>query len=180
MKRTLLGLLIPAIIFFIWQFLSWAALGVHEDNLRYTPNQMEILNTLKGQLEDGTYFLPKAQPGMSYEEEQAFMKEHEGEAWAVLSYHSSFDSSMGMNMIRGFATDLVIGFILFWLMAQMAGMNTKRGVMIGIAIGFLGFSAIKYMNSIWFDQNTIPDLIDAVVPWALSGAWLGWWLPKSA
>ncbi len=177
MKKAL-GVLVPALIFFIWQFLSWAALGVHEGNLKHTPQQMEILASLEGKLDDGTYFLPKVAPGSSREQEEAFMKEHDGEAWAVISYHKSFDSSMGMNMLRGFATDLVIGFLLFWLLSQMLGMSVTKGATVAVVIGILGYLSIRYMNSIWFETNTIPDLIDAIVPWALSGVWLGWWLPK--
>ncbi len=85
---------------------------------------------------------------------------------------------MGMNMLRGFATDLVIGFLLFWLLSQMLGMSVTKGATVAVVIGILGYLSIRYMNSIWFETNTIPDLIDAIVPWALSGAWLGWWLPK--
>ncbi len=178
MKRVLLAILIPALIFFIWQFLSWAALGIHEGNLRHTPNQTDILQSLEGKLDEGTYFLPKAAPGASSEEMEAFMEANEGKAWAVISYHEKYDTSMGMKMLRGAVTDLIIGFLLFWLFTQITGLELSIGALIATAIGILGYLSIKYMNSIWFDNNTLPDLIDAIVPWALSGAWLGWWLPR--
>jgi hypothetical protein len=54
----------------------------------------------------------------------------------------------------------------------------KSTVLSSIAVGLIGYFTISYLNSIWFKTESLPDLIDAIVPWALTGGWLGWWLKK--
>jgi len=45
-------------------------------------------------------------------------------------------------------------------------------------VGLIGYLTIPYLNSIWFETNSIGHLIDAFVSWGLVGIWLGWWLPR--
>ena len=149
---------------------SWAK------NQQYTPNQDKILASLNGQLEDGTYFLPTVAPGASAEDEAVARTSAMGKPWAVISYHKSFDMNMPMNLIRGFAADLLALFILCWLLLKIERPDFKTILLACISIGLINYLAEDYNFSIWFDTNTFPDLIDYIVQWALVGAWLGFFL----
>lgn len=178
MKKLLIGALVGALILFVWQFLSFALLGIHNSQMDYTPNQDAILKVLEENLEEGTYFLPRAEIGVSMEEEEALMNERLGKPWAMVSYHDSLSNNMGMNMFRGFVIDFISAFLLAWLLMKMANLTFQTSVIASLAIGLIGYFTINYLNSVWFETNSIPDLIDAVVQWGLTGAWMGWWLTK--
>jgi hypothetical protein len=45
-------------------------------------------------------------------------------------------------------------------------------------VGGIGYLTIPYLNSIWFDNNSMGYLIDWLVQWGVVGAWLGWWLTR--
>lgn len=180
MKNQLIGALVAAVILFIWQFLSWGMLNLHGSQMGYTPNQDTILTVLSANLEDGQYFIPRAPDGATADQQQAMMEGSIGKPWAYVVYHSSMSNNMGMNMIRGFAVDFLAAFLLCWMLLKMANLDFKTCILSSIAIGLIGYFTINYMNSIWFEGNSLPDLMDAVVQWGLCGAWLGWWLPGRA
>lgn len=178
MKKSLVGALVGAIILFIWQFISWGISGIHGAEMQYTENQDEILAFLDGKLEEGTYFLPTVPEGASQEEQQALAETATGKPWAKISYRASFNSNMGMNLVRGFATDLIAAFLLCWVLLQFANLTFDKAIIASLSIGLIGYLTISYLNSIWFENNSLGDLIDAIVSWVLVGAWLGWWLRR--
>lgn len=177
MQKQFIGTLVAAIIIFLWQFLSWAALNIHGSETMHTPNQEAILKCLAdNNLQPGSYFLPQAAPG---EDQEAAMKAAEGKPWALISYHASMNTGMGMNMIRGFAVDLVAAFLLVWLLMNFKESGLKISIYASLAVGAIAYLTIPYLNSIWFETNTTAYLIDWAAQWGLVGAWLGWWLNRS-
>jgi hypothetical protein len=178
MKKQLIATLVGAIIVFIWQFLSWTTLNVHGSEYKYTANQDKIIEALTQNLEEGSYMLPQYAPGSTPEQQKAFMESSAGKPWATVSYHKSFDGSMGMNMFRGFVVDLVAVFLLVWLLLKFANLDFKTTLLASWAVGAIGYLTIPYLNSIWFETNTMGYVIDLVAQWGLVGAWLGWWLTK--
>lgn len=179
MTKQLIGTLVAALILFIWQFLSWSALQVHKAEFGYTANQDRIMEALSQNLtEEGTYMLPMPPPGSTYEQESAFMENYLNKPWASVSYHKSFSMSMGMNMTRGLAVDLLAAWLLIWLLLQFKTFDIMTAVKCSLAVGIIGYLTIPYLNSVWFDSNSIGHLIDAIVPWSIVGVWLGWWLKR--
>lgn len=179
MKKQLIATLVGALILFIWQFLAWALLPVHQAEYGYTPNQDKIIEVLSQNLtEEGTYMLPLPAPGSSREEQEAIMQSHMGKPWAHVSYYKSMDTSMGMNMFRGFTIDLVAVWLLIWLLSGVSNLSIATVVPKAWAIGIIGYLTIPYLYSIWFETNSLGHLVDALVSWGLVGAWLGWWLPR--
>jgi hypothetical protein len=85
---------------------------------------------------------------------------------------------MGMNMFRGFTVDLVAAFLLTWLLLKFQNLNFGTAIQASIAVGLISYLTIPYLNSIWFEGNTVEHLIDAIGQWGLIGVWLGWWLPR--
>jgi hypothetical protein len=45
-------------------------------------------------------------------------------------------------------------------------------------VGIISYLTNGYATAIWFEVPSMPDLIDAIVAWALCGGWLGWWLNR--
>ena len=179
MKKQLIATLVGAVILFVWQFLSWSALGIHNSEYGYTANQDKIMEALNQNLtEAGTYFLPGVPPGTSNEQAQAAMESSMGKPWASISYHKSFSMNMGMNMFRGFAVDLLAAWLLVWLLLKFETLNMGAALQTSLAVGIISYLTIPYLNSIWFESNSVGHLIDAIVSWGLVGAWLGWWLPR--
>ncbi len=179
MKKTLIATIVGALILFIWQFLSWAMLNIHQSQMSYTPQQDQILDALNtANLEEGTYFLPNVPPGTSSEDAAAQMEGREGNPWAIVSYRQDLKMAMGMNMFRAFIGNFVAIWILCWFLMKIPGLDLKTSLYVCIGVGLIGYLTINYLNSIWFENNSIPDLIDAVVSWGLVGLWLGWWLPR--
>ena len=179
MKKLVIGILVGSIILFVWQFLSWSMLGVHENEIQYTDKQEEILAALAAAgLEDGHYFLPRAPQGASQAEQQAVGQANAGKPWATISYHNALDSSMGMNMFRGWLVDLISVWLLVWVLLKISNLDFKTALLASLAVGLIGYFTLPYLNSIWFQGNSIGPLIDTVVQWGLCGSWLGWWLTR--
>ncbi len=179
MKNQLIATAVAGIILFLWQFLSWSMLSVHGNEMQYTANQDAILQTLEQNLQgDGTYFIPQSAPGASQEQQQEYYDSRAGKPWATVSYHTSLDTNMGMNMTRGFVVDLVAAFLLIWLLMKIPGLDFTTTLMSSLAVGLIGYLTIPYLNSIWFETGSIGYLIDVFGQWGIVGLWLGWFLNR--
>ncbi len=176
----LIGAGVSALILFIWQFLSWGpVLNIHGAQMAYTPQQEAILETLNSaNLEEGTYFMPRVPEDATAEEMEAMGETSAGKPWAIVKYRKSFNPGSAMNFIRGFAADFVATLLLCWVLLKFAKLDLTSSLLTSISIGVIGYLTISYLNSVWFDGSTLPELIDAIVSWGLVGAWLGWWLPR--
>lgn len=174
-----IGALVGAILLFIWQFISWGLVNFHAGEQQYTVHQDSILSVLSEKLDEGTYFLPNVPPNSDPKVHEQHMKESAGKPWAVVSYHKSMESSMTMNMIRAFASDLLAMFILIWILSQVQHLSFSKTLLMAWAVGMVGFLSVTYLNTIWFKNPAWDDLIDVFGSWGIVGAWLGWWLtPK--
>ncbi len=178
MKNHLIGALVASLILFVWQFLSWSLLNLHNPQMQYTPAQDAILEVLATtELSEGQYYIPRLPDGASAAEREAYYQEQVGKPWALISYHSSMKMSMGMNMLRGFVVDFLAAFLLIWVLLKMTKLDMKTALFSSLAIGLIGYLTINYLNTIWFEVSSIADLVDAILQWGLVGLWLGWYLP---
>lgn len=179
MTKQIIAVLVGAVLLFLWQFLSWSLLGVHQSEYGYTPNQDKILEALNANLSaDGDYFLPGVPPGTPMDQEQAFMETQAGKPWAKISYHKAFNTNMGMNLFRGFVADLAAVFLLVWLLMKAEKRTLSTVLLSSLSVGIIGYLTIPYLDSIWYETKSIGFLIDSVVQWGLVGVWLGWWLSR--
>lgn len=179
MKKTIIGILVGALILFIWQFISWGAVNLHSDMQQHTPKQTEILKYLGDNLEEGFYMLPVSPPGTSSEDMQKQMEESNGKPWAQIYYHKAMDTSMGMNLIRGFVVDLLAVFLLVFILQKMGNASFQTIILSSLSVGLIGYLSVTYVNAIWFQTKTLADLLDAVASWGLIGLWLGYWLRRN-
>ncbi len=179
MKKQIIATLVAGVLIFIWQFLSWSLLGVHANEMKYTANQDSILAALSQNITaEGTYFLPTVPPDASMDESQAAMDASKGKPWAIVSYHSAMNTSMGINMFRGLLIDLLAAWLLIWLLLKIPNLNLTTALTASLAVGTIAYLTIPYLNSIWFENKTMGYLIDLVVTWGAVGLWLGWYLPR--
>lgn len=179
MKKWIFGSLVGAIIVFAWNAASWMFLGIHDNSMKYTPAQNEIISALTANIkEDGAYMLPNVGPG---EDHEKVVKEMVGKPWATVIYHQSYKDNMVSNMIRAFLVSFVLVLLLVIILTK-GGMPNFFGFLTGsLAVGVFTFLWGPYSGHIWFDlpwHMIRGDIIDAIAAWGLCGAWLGWWMNK--
>jgi len=176
--RTILGAILGGLILWFCQFLSWGLLDLHYSEMQYTDKQETILNALNAaDLAEGDYMLPRGPKG-DMEAATAIGKEAMGKPYALIQYRSSFSDDMTMNLVRGLIIDILAAWLLIWIFGNMDRPMMGTIVTTCIAIGIIGYLLISYLNSIWFEGNSIPALLDAVVHMGLVGVFLGWWLNR--
>lgn len=178
MKKPIIASLVGGLILFIWQFLSWGLLNLHYSQNSYTANQDEIYELLRNKLTEGEYFIKTVPKGASPEEQSALQESLKGQPWMQIKYHESWNMSMPMNMTRGIIIDILSIFLLCWILSKIPDLTMGTAVIASLFVGLIGYFTGPYLNSIWFETATLPDLLDAVVQFGLVGVWLGYFLNR--
>ncbi|MFY9464475.1 MAG: hypothetical protein WAP48_05275 [Sediminibacterium sp.] len=180
MKKTIIGSIVGALILFMWQFLSWTALDLHGSTQEYTPKQDSIMAFLSANLEkQGGYYLPRAPKGASFEEMEKLAAENVGKPWVSIQYHNELDYNMGLSMGRAFLVDILLVWMLIWVMGKFAKNDFTTTFFASLIVGVFAYLNSNYTLHIWYPQFDIRAyLIDAVAMWGLTGIWLGWWLNR--
>ena len=179
MKKLLIGAIVGGIIIFLWQFLSFAALDLHRVAQQYTPKQDTILSVLRANLQEGRYYMPTVADNASNDEEIKLMDEMVGKDWAMVEYHAKYENDMVMNMIRSLLVNILTVFLLGWVLTRGGALSFSTIVTASIFVGLMAFFNIAYANFIWYKSPGIwADFTDAIVPWALTGVWLGWYFNR--
>jgi hypothetical protein len=182
MKNRIIASLVGGLIIFIWQFLSWNILGIHDGGAKYHPQQDALMNTLSSTIqEDGMYFLPNTPPGASNEEKEKLMKEMEGRPMASITYIKSNNSDMVRNMLRGFLVDVFLVYLLIYIVTRGGNPPFVRWIAASVSTGLFTFLWGPYTGRIWFQlpwDSVYGYLIDGIVPWAICGIWVGWYMNR--
>lgn len=181
MKKTIIGVLVGSILVFGWQSVSHMFLHYHDTAYRQIANQDAVIQTLSGIFkEEGQYLVPRPDPSLSQEEMQQYNDAMRGKPWAMITYHPSEDSDMGMAVLRGFTTAILSVFLFMFLIGSTPG-NFFTVLLKGLAIGVFAFAFVHYNTNIWLQtpwEVIRPELIDLLIEWGLCGIWLGWWLNR--
>lgn len=182
MKKMIIGAIVGGLILFAWQFLTWGMLNLHEAQQKYTPKQDSILAYLGTQFnDDGAYMMPTFPPGTSRDEMEKQMKATEGKPWAQVVYHKSMPgmNKMFMNMARGLLVNILIVWLLCWLLVKLPSPTFGTVFVATLGPGLIIFLHAPYTQHIWFDSfDLMAHFIDALVAWGVAGLWLGWWLTR--
>lgn len=177
MMKTILTTIVGGIILFTWQMVSWQVLKIHSPQTSYTAYQDKILEVLDDlNIQEGEYVLPTYQPNASKDEVNAYMEKYMGKPWATLRYQKKLSNEIGMNLFRGIVMNILIVFSLCLLIGLLKKKDFKTIFMVCLGFGLMSYCINPYLYSIWFNNTTIPELIDAVVQFSLLGAWLGFML----
>lgn len=178
MKKIVIGALVGAIILFIYQFVSWNASGLHQNEQLYTPKQDAIMQFLQTQdLPEGGYLLPNLTPGTTMAEAQKAEAAWSGKPWYHLQYHKAMNTNMGLNIVRSLVVDFIVVALLAWLLLQLRRRSLANAVKAAVAVGVISFLVEPYTYYIWYSGFDIwGSLADGIIPWLLIGSWLGWYL----
>jgi hypothetical protein len=180
MMRNLIAAIVAGVLIMVWQTASHTFLELHAVQEKYTPKHAAILQVLTDSLDgDGMYFLPGVPPGTSMEEMQKMQEGMMGKPWAQINYHSSLQTDMTNNILRGLGTNIIMAFVLVWLLSKMSNLSFGSIFLAAVSIGFIGFCVHPYPGYIWYLTPGIrTELIDSLVSFGLAGLWLGWYLPR--
>lgn len=178
MKRRLIATIVAALILFIWQFLSQAALDLHKAEHLYTPKQDTILSVLASAgLKTGKYAIPLADPALGAELQMKAAADNVGKPSAIINYTTSSTNNMGMNMLRGILANILIMYLFITLLSKTNVTGFKNIFAVSLTIGLIGFFNHAYTNYIWYHGTDIfMDWLDAVMGWGFVGVWLGKYL----
>ncbi len=180
MHKTIIGVLVGAVIIFAWQTLSWTMLDLHRSAEDYTPKQDSILAYLNTQFsEDGSYSLPTVPATTTWAEADKLMKNMEGKPWAMISYHKAYNINMGLSLIRVFLVNIVLVWLLCWILGKIDSPGFGTFFMASLFVGLIVFLNSAYTYHIWYQSRDLSGhLIDALMSWGLTGLWLGWWMNR--
>jgi uncharacterized membrane protein len=162
MKKNLLGALVGGLILFVWQALSHMAFNLHEPNQKYSAGQDSVLAAIKTHIkEPGGYILPRMQDELS------------------MDHYQAYEMDMNLNMLRGLVVNILLAFLLIWIINRLKVPSKQSILSLSIVVGFIAFSNISYTEHIWYPVFDLrAQLIDAIVGWGLTGIWLGYWMTK--
>ena len=182
MKKIIIGSLIGAILLFGWQSLSWTALHIHDDAYQYTSSQETLLTTLKNNLpNEGQYILPSIPPNSSPDAMDSLSRKMNGNPWAIISYHKSYEYDMVMPIVRGFLIALVCVLLVCLVIQKFAKKSFISIFGSVLTFGLVSFLFVWYNQHNWFHTPWSilnGELIDNLVGWGLCGLWLGWWYSR--
>lgn len=183
MKKTIIASVVGGIIIFIWQFLSWAALNLHQASNAYTPNHAAIMAALEANLpNEGGYYLPGVPENASREEQEKLMTESNGKPWASIQYHKSLDATpakMVQNMLRALVINILTIWLFCWILGKMNMAGFTTILTASLFTGLIVFFNAAYLGSIWYQWfDIMAHFTDAMVSWGACGLWLGWYLKK--
>lgn len=181
MRKIIIGSIVGALLIFIWQFLSWGLLNLHEPMQRYTPKQDAVLQALLDQqLPDGGYFIPTLPQTASKDEWEAYMKNSIGKPWATVQMHRSMEDNMVLNMVRGYIINILTVALLCWILLRLTLPSRFKILLVSLAVGLIVFLNVPYTHFIWYQDFDIwASFADAIVSWGLCGMWLSWWLRRT-
>lgn len=171
MRKLLVPSILSGVILFIWQFLSYGAINLHEQGQRLTEKQDSIMEFLNGQnLEEASYIVHSSAPNSKGPDDMANMEFYQGKPWAKVSYHKADNSNMAMNMVRGLLVNFIVGLMALYLLSSMGAMSLVQGCYKGMIIGSIAFLVEPYTNHIWYQSYGIwAHLLDGLIPWSIIG-----------
>jgi len=180
MKRIPVAALVGGIIIFIVQSLCWTVLNIHYKSQAYTPQQDSVMAFLNTQhLKSGQYFMPSAPPGTSMDDQNKLMNASMGKPWAVVAYHDALNTNMEMSMIRVFLVNIVIVWLLCWIITKITAPSFATIFLASLFTGIIVYLNSPYTYHIWYETpGQLGYIIDLGAEWGLTGLWLGWWLRR--
>jgi hypothetical protein len=184
MIRIIIATLVGAVLLFVYQFLSWEVLPIHEGAFKYVPEQDSITAYLSKHLhDDAVYAMPMPAPGSPKTAHEDLMKKYEGKPTAIITWHNKMGGGMMMMMIMGFIIDLIAVLIVASLLMRTLTIFSTFFAKLRVVLMFSFFMIFQthLMNFNWFNtpwHNLQGEIVDGVLAWFIVGCWLAWYLGR--
>jgi len=179
MKRIILAGLAGAVVYFIWQMLTWMMLPIHGPTVEGLPNESAVRDALTAQdLDSGVYLVPYGNDDEAMmDPESEFMKRHaEGPIFAIFYHKEGLEPMAASVLLIGFITDVfsatIAASLLFCALGGCCCRDYWQRVCFVTALGvFLALAAhVAYYNWMHFSAYyTAMFVVDSVVGWFLAG-----------
>jgi hypothetical protein len=184
MSKIITAGLIGGIILWVWGFIAWVVLPLHQTTLRPIPQEAEVVNSLRGSLpEAGAYqfpAMPGEDEGVTQEARDAAMDEYmqryrSGPLGVIFYDPVGRDPFMLSQMIIGLIIFIIAAGIVAWFLSRSTAAAEgfiSRVVYCGM-IGVLIAIGTHLSSWNWMGLPgdwTTAQMIDSVVGWLLAGA----------
>ncbi len=177
MKKILIGGIAGGVVLFIWSFLTWVILPLHEPSLHKIPNEDAAISALQSNLDEhAVYIFPKG-PGPSADQasEDAWMKKMKRGPTGMIIYDPrGTDPMMPHQMVIGLILDILSAMIVVWFLSRSTALGSQFigrvafCSMFGIFVSI--FDHLMTWNWMGFPGDFVHAMmIDAVLGWILAG-----------
>jgi len=179
MKRILLSAFAGAVVYFVWQMLTWMMIPLHGPTVSSLPDEAEVRDLLIEQnVDSGVYIVPfgNDDEDMMDPESEFYRRHREGPLFSIYYHRDGLEPMMTSLLIFGFLLDF-IGVALASTLLNcasdakcFASYKARVGFVTGLGV-FLGLMGhVAYYNWMHFEAYyTAMFVVDAVVGWFLVG-----------
>lgn len=177
MKRILLASLLGALTFFIWGFVAWTVLHLHDNTIKQLPNGDDFASVAKTHdLKSGVYFYPAEvdADADSLVKEEMEKRHKEGPIMAIFYRQKGAEVMDPMIFLKGFMLYFIITLGICFIVSRVVEnlpAYFSRVIFITI-IGLLAALATYMSNAVWmyFDlKYTLMMILDMAISWFLVG-----------
>jgi len=177
MKTLVKGAIIGGLVAFIWTNISWMVLPWHGMTLSTLQNEVPIAESLKSNVaESGLYILPWSMEHTPEEYEKINKKMEEGPYAFMVVHPNGFKKSMPKMMFFGLFFNIVIAFILTYLLTKTQGLTYIQKVGFVKMAAVAGALVILVPNQIWWQfpmGYTLVTFVDTALTWGFAGLAIG-------
>lgn len=178
MKQIIIAALAGAVVYFLWQMLTWMVIPIHGPTVAALPDEEMIRDALVEQgIESGVYIIPYGNDDEDMmDPESEFVKRHKaGPVFAIFYHKGGLEPMSGAVLGLGFLTDFLGAAIAAsMLCCAVGGTCRSYAQRVGFVTGFGVFLAlmghVAYYNWMHFDGfYTAMFVVDVVVGWLFVG-----------
>jgi hypothetical protein len=185
MKKPIVGVLLGAVVYFVWGAVSWTVIPWHASVLPALPQETLVTDVFKTVIKQpGFYQFPGPPPADAEGREKWDAKVHQGPVGAVI-YSPQGGEPMGADVfLKAFVTDLVIAALtMLVLFAARASFRTVvHRAHLAAVIGLIAGLATHVQYRLWFHfpiGYTVVAIIDLMIAFILMGIAMAKFVPEA-
>jgi len=177
MKVLIKGALLGGLVAFIWTNLSWMVLPWHQMTISTLPNEAPIAESLKNNVkESGLYMLPWTTDKTEEAMAEVNQKIKNGPFAYMVVHPNGFEMNKGKMMLFGLLSNILIAFMLTYLLTQTKGLSYIQKVGFVKMAAVAGALVVVVPNFIWWQfplAYTLVTIVDTAFTWGFAGLAIG-------
>jgi hypothetical protein len=177
MKKTIFASLAGGLILFVWSFLAWVVLPLHQSSIKTIPNEDAVMSMLQQSLTTKSVYIFPANPGMKAD--PAVMaaweqKMKQGPTGMLMYNPAGEDPMMPNQMIFGFILDVFAAMLAAWFLSRSTAVASSYFARVAYC-GMLGIFVSVFTHLMnWNWMGTPADfttglIVDSIISWILAG-----------